>query len=83
MKESRHAWRGEGSMPNRESRDNPAFRMSRRKMMKGVAAVLGALALPEQEASASVWESFFQKHFDIIYEYLDFLDNSGLRMQDG
>jgi molybdopterin-containing oxidoreductase family iron-sulfur binding subunit len=50
-------------MPNRESRDNPAFRMSRRKMMKGVAAVLGALALPEQEASASVWESFFQKHF--------------------
>jgi rubrerythrin len=24
-----------------------------------------------------------QKHFDIIYEYLDFLDNSGLRMQDG
>jgi Fe-S-cluster-containing dehydrogenase component len=54
---------GEGSMPNRESRDNPAFRMSRRKMMKGVAAVLGALALPEQDASASVFESFFQKHF--------------------
>jgi len=50
-------------MPNRESRDNPAFRMSRRKMMKGVAAVLGALALPEQDASASVFESFFQKHF--------------------
>jgi rubrerythrin len=24
-----------------------------------------------------------QKHFDIIYEYLDYLDNSGLRMQDG
>ena len=24
-----------------------------------------------------------QKHFDIIYEYLEFLDNSGLRMQDG
>jgi rubrerythrin len=21
-----------------------------------------------------------QKHFDIIYEYLDFLENSGLRM---
>jgi molybdopterin-containing oxidoreductase family iron-sulfur binding subunit len=50
-------------MPIRESRDNPAFRMSRRKMMKGVAAALGALALPEKEASASVWESFFQKHF--------------------
>jgi molybdopterin-containing oxidoreductase family iron-sulfur binding subunit len=50
-------------MPNQESRDNPAFRMSRRKMMKGVAAALGAIALPEKEASASVWESFFQKHF--------------------
>jgi len=24
-----------------------------------------------------------QKHFDIIFEYLEFLDNSGLRMQDG
>ena len=50
-------------MPNQESRDNPAFRMSRRKMMKGVAAVLGALALPEKDAAASVWESFFQKYF--------------------
>jgi molybdopterin-containing oxidoreductase family iron-sulfur binding subunit len=50
-------------MPNQESRDNPAFRMSRRKMMKGAAAVVGALALPEREAPASVWESFFQKHF--------------------
>ena len=50
-------------MPNQESRDNPAFRMSRRKMMKGVAAVLGALALPERDAPASVWESFFQQHF--------------------
>ena len=50
-------------MPNQESRDNPAFRMSRRKMMKGVTAVLGALALPGKDASASVWDSFFQKHF--------------------
>jgi len=24
-----------------------------------------------------------QKHFEIIYEYLDFLEDSGLRMQDG
>ena len=32
-------------------------------MMKGVAAVLGALALPAKDASASVWESFFQKNF--------------------
>jgi len=50
-------------MPNRESRDSQAFRMSRRKMMKGVAAVLGAIALPPGDAAASVWEAFFQKNF--------------------
>ncbi|HEX9206214.1 MAG TPA: 4Fe-4S dicluster domain-containing protein [Candidatus Deferrimicrobiaceae bacterium] len=50
-------------MPNQESRDSQAFRMSRRKMMKGVAAVLGAMALPEKDAPASVWDAFFQKNF--------------------
>ncbi|HQU14212.1 MAG TPA: hypothetical protein PKV70_08170, partial [Thermodesulfobacteriota bacterium] len=50
-------------MPNQGKRDDPAFRMSRRKMMKGVAAVLGAMALPAKDAPASVWESFFQKNF--------------------
>ena len=50
-------------MPKPGSRDGQAFRMSRRKMMKGVAAVLGALVLPEKDASASVWEAFFQKNF--------------------
>ena len=50
-------------MPNGKSRDSQAFRMSRRKMMKGVAAVMGALALPEKDAPASVWEAFFQKNF--------------------
>jgi rubrerythrin len=24
-----------------------------------------------------------ESHFNIIYEYLDFLENQGLRMQDG
>src|SRR5512135_535091 len=33
---------GEERMPTQGKRDDPAFRMSRRKMMKGVAAVLGA-----------------------------------------
>jgi len=50
-------------MPNEGARDSQAFRMSRRKMMKGVAAALGALALPEKDAPAVVWEAFFQKHF--------------------
>ena len=50
-------------MPRRETRDAHTFRMSRRKMMKGVAAALGALALPEKEAPASAWETFFQRHF--------------------
>ena len=50
-------------MPKEKTRDSQAFRMSRRKMMKGVAAVLGALALPEKDAPAVVWEEFFQKNF--------------------
>ena len=50
-------------MPNDRDRDGHAFRMSRRKMLKGVAAVLGAMALPAKDAPASVWETFFQKNF--------------------
>ena len=50
-------------MPNEGVRDVHAHRMSRRKMMKGVAAVLGALALPAKDAPASVWDAFFQKNF--------------------
>ena len=42
---------------------NNAFQKSRRKVLKGLAAGVGALALPASNASASVWESFFQKHF--------------------
>ncbi|NIQ08912.1 MAG: twin-arginine translocation signal domain-containing protein, partial [Gammaproteobacteria bacterium] len=40
-----------------------AFQKSRRKVLKGLAAGIGALALPTPDASASVWEAFFQKHF--------------------
>jgi len=50
-------------MSKETGRGSQAFRMSRRKMIKGVAAVLGALALPERDAPASVWETFLQKNF--------------------
>lgn len=36
---------------------------SRRKFLKGVAAGVGLIALPCSDASASVWEEFFQKNF--------------------
>jgi Fe-S-cluster-containing dehydrogenase component len=50
-------------MPKEIPRGGQAFQMSRRKMMKGVAAVLGAMALPGRDASADVWEAFLQKNF--------------------
>ena len=50
-------------MSDRETRGNRIFRLSRRKALKGLAAGLGALALPRKDASAAIWESFFQKHF--------------------
>jgi rubrerythrin len=37
----------------------------------------------QEKAFFKVLASEEQKHFDIIYEYLDFLESSGLRMQDG
>jgi rubrerythrin len=37
----------------------------------------------QEKAFFRILASEEQKHFDIIYEYLDFLENSGLRMQDG
>jgi Fe-S-cluster-containing dehydrogenase component len=43
--------------------DKHAFQKSRRKVLKGLAASVGALALPASNASASVWEVFFQKNF--------------------
>lgn len=37
--------------------------VTRRVALKGLAAGVGVLALPASDASASVWEAFFQKHF--------------------
>ena len=50
-------------MCNESKCDNHAFQKSRRKVLKGLAASVGALALPASNASASVWEAFFQKNF--------------------
>ena len=36
----------------------------------------------QEKAFFKILASEEQKHFDIIYEYLDFLENSGLRMQE-
>jgi len=36
----------------------------------------------QEKAFFRILASEEQKHFDIIYEYLDFLENSGLRMQE-
>ena len=50
-------------MSDRETRGKRIFRLSRRKALKGLAAGLGALAIPGKDASAAIWESFFQKNF--------------------
>lgn len=43
--------------------DDHVLHKSRRKMLKGLAAGIGLIAMPGRDASASVWEEFFQKHF--------------------
>lgn len=43
--------------------DDQVLHKSRRKVLKGLAAGIGLIVLPGREASASVWEEFFQKHF--------------------
>ncbi len=43
--------------------DDHVLHKSRRKVLKGLAAGIGLLAMPGRDASASVWEEFFQKHF--------------------
>ncbi len=50
-------------MSEKETRKSRIFRLSRRKTLKGLAAGLGAVALPKKNASAAFWESFFQKNF--------------------
>jgi len=39
------------------------FRTSRRTALKGIATGVGMLALPPSNASASIWEAFFQQNF--------------------
>ncbi len=50
-------------MADQDKRNRRVFRFSRRKALKGLAAGVGALALPGKDASASFWEAFFQKNF--------------------
>lgn len=50
-------------MSDQETREKRIFGLSRRKALKGLAAGVGALALPKKDASAAFWESFFQKNF--------------------
>jgi Fe-S-cluster-containing dehydrogenase component len=50
-------------MSDKDTRRNRIFRLSRRKALKGLAAGLGTLALPGKDASAAIWETFFQKNF--------------------
>jgi len=38
-------------------------RVSRRDLLKGAAIGVASIALPPKNADASVWEAFFQKHF--------------------
>ena len=37
--------------------------LTRRKFLKGTAAGAATLAIPVGTSDASVWQSFFQKHF--------------------
>ncbi len=50
-------------MSDQKIQHDNAFKLTRRKAIKGLAAGFGALALPVSTASASVWEAFFQKNF--------------------
>ncbi len=50
-------------MSDNKKCDQHVFKLSRRKALKSLAAGIGTLALPTSNASASVWEAFFQKHF--------------------
>ena len=50
-------------MSAKKNCNDHAFQQSRRKVLKGLAAGVGAIALPASNASASVWDAFFQQHF--------------------
>jgi len=55
--------RGARREARRAEREARAFRLSRRKALKGLALGIGAMALPARGAAASVWEEFFQRNF--------------------
>ncbi len=50
-------------MSDPSKHDKHVFRLTRRKALKGLVAGAGVLAIPSRKASATVWETFFQKHF--------------------
>ena len=50
-------------MSDMDENDEHIFRLTRRKALKGLALGIGTMVLPAKDASASVWESFFQKNF--------------------
>lgn len=50
-------------MEDKSFRDQSAVKLTRREALQGLAAGIGTLALPTPQASASVWEAFFQRHF--------------------
>ena len=50
-------------MSDKEKCTEQVKKVSRRKVLKGLAAGIGLIALPSHEASASIWEEFLQKHF--------------------
>ncbi len=50
-------------MSIREKGDDHVSRLTRRKALKGLAVGLGCLAVPGKDASAAIWEAFFQKNF--------------------
>jgi molybdopterin-containing oxidoreductase family iron-sulfur binding subunit len=50
-------------MSDTKEHDEHVFRLTRRKALKGLALGIGTMVLPAKDASASVWDSFFQKNF--------------------
>jgi len=50
-------------MSDANKNDEYVQHKARRKVLKGLAAGVGLIALPDRNAAASVWEDLFQKHF--------------------
>jgi molybdopterin-containing oxidoreductase family iron-sulfur binding subunit len=50
-------------MKNKKDNNCQPKQLTRRKFLKGTAAGAATLAIPVGTSDASVWQSFFQKHF--------------------